>query len=279
MSDCTLESEIKLENDENGKVMDEQTNDNQLVNMDSQIEFSFGSFWNWFLPNSIDIWSSANNQEIKIAYGSKSFLLLADVQPTQKDSKSNQWSIHYRNLINVFGAKSKGFFDVFRSSNSYITTAVFDKTMSLIKHGSNMNYKINSNNCAMLFLGNSDGIAALYDCHKMISLLQDLRFADISRSCCKMITQKRILSAAWLHYQQDGPVVYYSLDTHIIIWKVKINQVKIFHDNNEICSNSRYNSTNLQISCLASLPAECTSDKNEHKLAIGYKFMNIILTF
>lgn len=279
MSDCALETELKLENEANDEIKNEindenhleQTNDDQLVNADLQIEFSFGSFWNWFLPNSIDIWSSANNSnsEIMIAYGSKSYLLLADVRPTKKNKKSNQWSIHYRNLINVFGAKSKGFFDPFRSSNSYITTAVFDKTNSLIKHGSNMNYKINANNCAMLFLGNSDGIAALYDCRKMISLLQDLRFADISRPCCKMITQKRILSAAWLHYQTDGPVVYYSLDTHIIIWKVKLNQVKIFHDNNEICSNSRYNSANLQISCLASLPADCTSDKNEHKLAIG----------
>ncbi|OTF73055.1 hypothetical protein BLA29_001673, partial [Euroglyphus maynei] len=136
--------------------------------------------------------------------------------------------------------------------------------------------------CPMIFLGNSDGVGALYDCFRRITLLQNLPFSSISRQCCKTVSQKKILSAAWLHYQSEGPVVYYSLDTHIVVWKVKKNEVKILHDNDQNCQNSRFNSGQLQIACLSSLPAECctpssSNDKNEHKLAIGYMGGKIVI--
>lgn len=273
---------------QNEIIVDENVDEQEIEN--PKVEFSFGTFWNWFLPSCSDVWSSSSslNQEIFLAYGAKSFLFLADiiVQKSKKHSTNNdtkKWKIHYREIVNVFGTKAKSqHFDVFRSNSSYITTVVFDKTFSMIKHGSskNMNQKIYATSCAMIFLGNSDGVGALYDCHRRITLLQNLPFSAISRQCCKTVAQKKILSAAWLHYQSEGPIVYYSLDTHIIVWKVKKNEVKILHDNNEDCQNSRFNSGQLQIACLASLPAECcpsSSDKNEHKLAIGYMGGKIVI--
>ncbi|XP_027194608.2 uncharacterized protein LOC113789289 [Dermatophagoides pteronyssinus] len=284
---------IKEQQEEDGDIVDEQE---EIEESNSKVEFSFGTFWNWFLPSCLDVWSSpsstssSSNPEMFIAYGAKSFLFLADIivqkSKTKKNSTTNnemkKWKIHYKDIVNVFGTKAKSqHSDVFRSNSSYITTVVFDKTFSTIKHGStkNMNQKMYATSCAMIFLGNSDGIGALYDCFRRITLLQNLPFPSISRQCCKTVIQKKILSAAWLHYRNEGPVVYYSLDTHIVVWKVKKNEVKILHDNEQDCQNSRFNSGQLQIACLASLPSECcmSSDKNEHKLAIGYMGGKIVI--
>nr|XP_027194608.1 gem-associated protein 5-like [Dermatophagoides pteronyssinus] len=290
-----IQNEIikEQQQEEDGDIVDEQE---EIEESNSKVEFSFGTFWNWFLPSCLDVWSSpsstssSSNPEMFIAYGAKSFLFLADIivqkSKTKKNSTTNnemkKWKIHYKDIVNVFGTKAKSqHSDVFRSNSSYITTVVFDKTFSTIKHGStkNMNQKMYATSCAMIFLGNSDGIGALYDCFRRITLLQNLPFLSISRQCCKTVIQKKILSAAWLHYRNEGPVVYYSLDTHIVVWKVKKNEVKILHDNEQDCQNSRFNSGQLQIACLASLPSECcmSSDKNEHKLAIGYMGGKIVI--
>ncbi|KPM08268.1 Leucine-rich repeat-containing protein 4C [Sarcoptes scabiei] len=309
---CQIEEAIDADRDKissNTKDSIDPRRDEERKCFRSEHEFSFGAYWNWFLPSCVDIWSQSNHEttetdpKIIIAYGAKSFLLIADVvkidgdpQRSRKSSsvdnncdtqtnlskrKDFEAKIHYRDILNVFGFKGKNqFLDPFRFNNVYITTVVFDKTFSIIKHGFNASgsmVRITPTKSAMLFVGNSDGEAALYDCQRRITLHQNLPFSSISRSCCKNVVQKKILSAAWLHFQTDGPTVFYSLDTHVIVWKVKQNSVQVLHDNDEDCYSSRFNSGHLQIACLASLPAECTENKVEHKLAIGYMNGKIVI--
>ena len=121
-------------------------------------------------------------------------------------------------------------------------------------------------------MGNSDGSVALYDIPNRTSVLQDHPFDSYKRPCCRKVSQSKILAATWLHFKIWGSVVFYSLDTHLIRWEVETGDVSVQHDYEEECGKPGRLLGQLQISCLASMSADCTADRLEHKLAVGYVF-------
>ena len=254
---------------ENGKkVEDDEKKTEKNVNFKSAIatlttscvEYSFGTFFNWFMPSCMDVWSLDDYcssyktiPETIIAYGARSFLFLLKVTGNvpQDISVKNEmtasyynqhnppsfhhYSIKYHDLINVFNhSMNKMFVDVFRTNNTYITTVVFEKQTSTFSRSSSniqnihkqlerQQKSINNNNFfdlhhdgPRIFVGNSDGSVALYNVQQRISTLQDLPFNSFKLPCCRKVVHFKILSATWLHFRHIGPVVFYSLDTHLI---------------------------------------------------------------
>lgn len=229
------------------------------------IEYSFGTFSNWFMPSCMDFWSSSF--ESIIGYGARSFLFLLDVKRSEAKNSSRlmvneiNYSIEYRDLVNVFGhTANKKDVDIFRKTNSYITTVVFDKSKF-------------SENRPRVFIGNSDGLVALYDISKCKSTIQDLPFSAIKSQCCKNVSQTKILSATWLHFKSIGSIVFYTLDHHLIRWEVdNCNEfsVSVQHNQKSECNQPGCVVGQFQVSCLSSMSAEFTQSKSEHKLAVGY---------
>jgi len=253
----------------------------------SPIEYSFGTFFSWFMPSCMDIWSldecgfpsssPSSSDQIIIAYGARSYLFLLNANRTENASRGRLlvseescYSIQYRDLVNVFNhTVNKKYTDVFRSTNTYITTVVFEKLKDFVGKHKSLNSDNTTPNGPRVFVGNSDGSAALYDIPVRKSILQDLSFAHYKLACCRKVTQSKILSAAWLYFRSIGSVVFYSLDAHLIRWELNDNVVFVQHDQGQECGQSGRLIGQLQISCLASMSAECTSDRTEHKLAVG----------
>lgn len=129
------------------------------------IEYSFGTFFNWFMPSCMDLWTTEDNfgggsqdhhHETIIAYGARSFLFLLDVKSSLQSpspSAASNYGIHYRDLVNVFGhSSSKKFTDVFRSTNAYVTTVVFEKTRDFVGRLGASNFENHGTKFSFLFL-------------------------------------------------------------------------------------------------------------------------------
>lgn len=160
--DQTVDEEKNMENVEADEVKEsvdeENLEDNKVVTSTTTgIEYSFGTFFNWFMPSCMDLWTTEDNVtgevsgadfETIIAYGARSYLFLLDVKRSNSQPQSARvgrllvdeasapapnYGIHYRDLVNVFNhSASKKFTDVFRSTNAYVTTVVFEKTKDFV---------------------------------------------------------------------------------------------------------------------------------------------------
>ncbi len=275
------------------------------------IEYSFGTFFNWFMPSCMDLWTTEDNfgggsqdhhHETIIAYGARSFLFLLDVKNSLQSpspSAASNYGIHYRDLVNVFGhSASKKFTDVFRSTNAYVTTVVFEKTRDFVgRSASASNFESHGNLkpfCVSIslslslslsplgprvFVGNSEGSVAVYDLHRRSTLLQDLPLAAFKRHCCRKVPgHSKILSAAWMHFRapEIGSVVFYPLDCHLVRWEVDQGRVEVVHFEDRQCGGGGSGGGDglrlfgqLPISCLVAMSAEATADRAEHRLAVG----------
>ena len=276
------------------------------------IEYSFGTFFNWFMPSCMDLWTTEDNfgggggsqdhhhHETIIAYGARSFLFLLDVKNSLQSpspSAASNYGIHYRDLVNVFGhSASKKFTDVFRSTNAYVTTVVFEKTRDFVGRSASASNFENHGNlkpfCVSIshfskslsslsllgprvFVGNSEGSVAVYDLHRRSTLLQDLPLAAFKRPCCRKVPgHSKILSAAWMHFRapEIGSVVFYPLDCHLVRWEVDQGRVEVVHFEDRQCGGSGDGLRlfgQLPISCLVAMSAEATADRAEHRLAVG----------
>lgn len=262
------ESEESSTNSDRQLEDQEQSSDSNEGSIQSayfETEFSFGTFWNWFLPSCLDVWSStsSDNSDIIVAYGARSHLFFADlfsetneVSFSDANKKSSGWRIKFRDSLNVLGFEQKVHQDTFRYVKTCISVAVFDKISK------------NSSVGPRIFVASSDGTAGVYDLSNHETILQNVPFIQYKKNCCRMITQKKILSATWLHFRSYGSTVFYSYDTNVIVWNVDANRVSVFHNNDQECNQSSF--ANLQVSCLTSMLADCTLSKDQHKLAVGY---------
>ncbi|KAH9393443.1 Gem-associated protein 5 [Tyrophagus putrescentiae] len=227
------------------------------------IEYSFGTFFNWFMPSCMDLWTTEDN--------------FAKTLQSPSPSAASNYGIHYRDLVNVFGhSASKKFTDVFRSTNAYVTTVVFEKTRDFVgRSASASNFESHG---PRVFVGNSEGSVAVYDLHRRSTLLQDLPLAAFKRPCCRKVPgHSKILSAAWMHFRapEIGSVVFYPLDCHLVRWEVDQGRVEVVHFEDRQCGGGGGGDGlrlfgQLPISCLVAMSAEATADRAEHRLAVGF---------
>jgi WD40 repeat protein len=151
-------------------------------------EYSLGPFCNWFLPTSLDIWSSNDGQQVLFGYGARSSLCLANI--------TNNKSIEMRDCLNVFN-----------NNKSNISCTKFAKNGS------------KSRRTPYIFIGSSEGEAAVLECNSNQVIVQRAHLKDLD------MPSKKVLSADWIE-TSDGLVVYYCIHSLILLWNINTGSIK-----------------------------------------------------
>lgn len=229
------EEAVSLENMEEAYETADTGNPTDIDFADSSLAFSYIPPWNWFNPNCFDILYQSTNKTL-LVYGARSFIALIKID-------NNDHNIQYFDMINVFYLRPKDNTDPYRNIMNFITTVVFEKP------------KLKNNSSSVrLFVGSSEGIAGVFDLHQRKTLVQMIPFDKFKKPCCKMTNQRKVSSAAWLHFN-TGSTVFYTNNINIIRWDVDNDHVQVLHSPQ--CSQSKQavvclsSQTNYSLSHLA----------------------------